>query len=114
MATNYPSHWWSFAIAGCIFVLFILCIYWCITRRNRNSNSQYTPIDQAIYNEENVTNIDRNKNINRNQSRPSSRRSSFAFKKLLRLNEDGMLFCKIEINYIKLNEIKYREFGGWI
>ena len=85
--THYPSHWWSFAIAGCIFVLCAMFIYWRIFRRNSSFQSQYTPIDQAKPTELYTHTYPEQTKTLTPSSRPSS---SSAFKKILRLNEDGM------------------------
>mmetsp|Transcript_720 Transcript_720/g.614 ORF Transcript_720/g.614 Transcript_720/m.614 type:complete len:221 (+) Transcript_720:20-682(+) len=92
MSNHYPSHWWSFAIAGCIFILCVMFIYWRIKRQSKESQSEYTPIDQAKPTEL-FTDLNTNNEETKNKIKtvPSSRRSSFAFKKLLRLNEDESL-----------------------
>eukprot|EP00483_Globobulimina_turgida_P010697 UN10718 len=76
MSTSYPSHWWSFAIAGLIFAFCIFIFYWKI-RNGKYKESQYIPVDESQTNEP----------FSINTPPMQSSNNSF-FKKIFRFNEE--------------------------
>ena len=98
---RYPTHWCSFAIAGCIFALCFILFYWKVIRRNRAISSQYTPIDEAkpteffnnSYSEMTPNPVPSSPSI----PSSSTTKSSAVFQKIFRLNENNGIFIFIFI-----------------
>eukprot|EP01084_Bolivina_argentea_P115820 205896_1 len=104
MSSSYPSHWWSFAIAGLILSSCIFIFYWKIIR----NESTYTKINDANPNE--LTTM----------KTPSMQSSTSAIlKKMFRLDENMYIEDKkpnnlvIHIgNYHAEQTTLYQSFGS--